>query len=140
VTGLPWTFGQAEQASRNAEGEQRRVESEVTIAYREYAKAERTYRVALSRKMLELKASGMAVTACETVAKGDERIAALRFERDVAEGLKETARVAAWRVNADRRDVNDLLNWSARRDLAEFGGRAVEREPAEMTTYGGVRA
>ena len=91
----PWDFDQALQAHRAAENEQRRVESEVTSAYREYAKAERAYRVALARRILELKSGGMAITACETVAKGDRAIAELREARDIAEGLKETAKVAA---------------------------------------------
>lgn len=135
----PWTFDQARAASQAAETEQRRVESEVHTAYKDYARKERLFRVALARKILELKAGGMAITACEVVAKGDERIAALREERDIAEGLKETAKLAAWRANADRRDTGDLLRWSARRDLAEYSGPA-EPEPAEMPTYGARRA
>jgi hypothetical protein len=135
----PWSFGAALAASRNAETEQRRVESEVTLAYREHARAQRTYSCALARRMLELKAAGMAITACETVAKGDPRIAELREERDVKEGLRETAKHAAWRANADRRDTNDLIRWAAKRDLAEYYGPA-EAEPEHMTTFGGARA
>jgi hypothetical protein len=135
----PWSFDAAVRASDNAETEQRRVESEIHGAYKQYAQKERLYRVALARKILELKSGGMAVTACETIAKGDPAIAELRFERDIAEGVKETAKHAAWRANADRRDISDLIRWSARRDLAEYAGPA-EPEPEEMPTYGGVRA
>lgn len=136
---LPWSFHEAVQAHKNAEVEQRRVESEVTSAYKEHAKAERLYTVALARRILMLKSQGMAITACETVAKGDEHIATLRYERNVAEGLKETAKVAAWRVNADRRDVEGLIDWSKRRDLAEYC-RPAEREPAhKIPTFGGKR-
>lgn len=124
MTGLPWDFGQAVAASSAAEVEQRRVESEVTQAYREFGKAKRLYYVALARRILELKASGVAVTACEKLAQGDPAIAVLREAKDVAEGLKETAKVAAWRVNADRRDVNDLIQWSKARDLAEGYSRS----------------
>lgn len=135
----PWSFDAAVKASDDAETEQRRVESEIHTAYKKYAQKERLYRVALARKILDLKSQGMAVTACEVVAKGDKAIAELRFGRDIAEGVKETARHAAWRANADRRDVSDLIRWSARRDLAEYSGPS-EPEPAEMTTYGGVRS
>ena len=124
MTGQPWTFDQARAASEGAELEQRRVESEVTQAYREYAKAERLYRVALARRIWELKAQGIAITACENLAKGDPAIAVLKEERDSKEGLKETAKVAAWRCNADRHDVRDFIQWSARRDLAEGLGHA----------------
>jgi hypothetical protein len=135
----PWTFAAAVQASHEAEVEQRRVEGEIHTAYKDYARKERLYRVALARRILELKREGMAITACETVAKGDERIAVLREERDIAEGLKETAKHAAWRANADRRDTSDLIRWSARRDLAEYSGPA-EPEPAGMPIFGGARA
>ncbi len=140
MSSLPWTFAQAVEAHKSAELEQRRVEGDVSEAYRAYARAEQTYRVALARRMVELRADGNAATTTETLAKGDERIALLRFERDVAEGLKETARVAAWRVNADRRDVEALIDWSKRRELAEFAGRGGPVEPAEVTTYGARRA
>lgn len=139
MSNQPWDFGQAVIASKDAETEQRRVESDVMDAYRTYAKRERLYKVALARKILELKANGMAITACETVAKGTPAIAELREERDVAEGMKEVAKVAAWRVNADRRDTGDLLRWSARRDLAEYSGPS-EPEPARMPTFGGTRS
>lgn len=135
----PWTFDSAVTASHDAEVEQRRVEGEIHAAYKDYARKERVYRVALARRILELRTGGMAITACEVVAKGDQAIAALREERDLAEGLKETAKHAAWRANADRRDTSDLIRWSARRDLAEYSGPA-EPEPAEMTTYGGTRS
>lgn len=135
----PWSFEAAVKASEDAEIEQRRVESEIHSAYKQYAQKERLYRVALARRILELKSQGMAVTACEVVAKGDKAIADLRYERDIAEGVKETAKHAAWRANADRRDVSDLIRWSARRDLAEYSGPS-QPEPAEMPTYGGVRS
>ncbi len=119
----PWDFQTALKASQDAEREQRRVESEVTQAYRDFAKAQRLYDVALARRMYELKAQGVAVTACKTLAQGEPEIAALREAKYEREGLKETAKVAAWRVNADRRDVESFIDWSKRRDLAEAYGR-----------------
>lgn len=133
---MPWSFDEAVQAHRAAELEQRRVESEVFDAYKNAARAQHLYSVALARRMLELKAQGMAVTACETVAKGDPRIALLREERDLAEGLKETAKVAGWRVNADRRDTEALIDWSKRREIAEYAGR-LEPTPRFSEPIGG---
>lgn len=49
------------------------------------AKAERTYRISLATKLIELKASGVAATLCSDLARGDEIIAQLREERDKAE-------------------------------------------------------
>lgn len=116
---MPWEFDTAKQASDDASAEQVRVEGETKEAFKMFAKAERAYRVALARKMWEFKRSGVAITACEVLAKGDEEIADLKVERDEAEGLKETAKQAAWKANADRRDVESLIDWSKRRELAE---------------------
>jgi hypothetical protein len=44
------------------------------------AESERDYNIAISKKMLELKAGGIASSACEKMAKGDPVIAALKFE------------------------------------------------------------
>lgn len=49
------------------------------------AKAERTYRIGLATKLIELKAAGVAATLCSDLARGDEVIAQLREERDKAE-------------------------------------------------------
>jgi hypothetical protein len=115
----PWTFDEARTASVDGHDEQERVEGLVGAAYKDYARKERLYSVALARKMLDLKRSGVAITACERLAKGDEKIAELREERDIAEGVKETAKHAAWRAAADRRDTESLIDWSKRRNLAE---------------------
>lgn len=124
----PWDFQTAFQHHKDAETEQRRVESEVTQAYREFAHAERLYEVALARRIFELKADGVAVTACKTLAEGDPDIALLKQARNEKEGLKETAKLAGWRVNADRRDTESFIDWSKRRDLAEGYGRAPRPE------------
>ena len=50
-----------------------------------YAQSERDYKVALSQEILHLKNEGMKVTLINTFVYGVERVANLRFERDVAE-------------------------------------------------------
>ena len=54
------------------------------------AKAERDYRVALAKKMLELRDKGTPVTIISDVCRGDEDIARLKMERDIAESLYES--------------------------------------------------
>lgn len=54
---------------------------------RAFAQAEHDYRVALAKKTLEERASGMPVTIISDVCRGDGKIAKLRLERDSAEAL-----------------------------------------------------
>jgi ribosome biogenesis protein Nip4 len=49
------------------------------------AETERTYRIALAQKKLILKSEGMAISLIEDISRGDEEVAGLKFERDVAE-------------------------------------------------------
>ena len=56
-----------------------------------YALKEKQYRVALSKKLVELRASGEKVTHLADIARGLPEIAQLRFDRDIAEGLKKSA-------------------------------------------------
>lgn len=55
------------------------------------ADKERNYRVALAKKILLLRDEKIPVTIINDLARGDEEIAKLKFERDVAETLYETA-------------------------------------------------
>jgi hypothetical protein len=43
------------------------------------------------------------VTLCGDLARGDSRVAGLKYERDVAEGVREAAGQAVWRATADRK-------------------------------------
>ena len=49
------------------------------------ANAERVYRIAKAQKIATDKANGVQVTIIQDLAKGDENIASLCYERDVAE-------------------------------------------------------
>lgn len=57
----------------------------------DYAVKERKYRIALSQKLVELRSKGEKVTHLADIARGIPEIANLRFERDIAEGLKKSA-------------------------------------------------
>ena len=53
----------------------------------DYANAERNYKKALRKKALELRDGGMPVTLIDKVIYGEEEVANLRFDRDVAEAV-----------------------------------------------------
>ena len=59
-----------------------------------YSHAERNYRIAQQQKILQLKAEGQAATLILELAKGDEHVAEMRFERDLAKGRYDTAKQA----------------------------------------------
>lgn len=58
------------------------------------AKAETTYRTALAKAMLIERERGTSVTIISDICRGQEEIAALRQERDIAEALYKAAREA----------------------------------------------
>lgn len=96
---------------------QREVERRLIETSRNLAAAERAYRRKLSDRILEIHAAGQAITACETIAKGQSDVADLRYQRDLAAGIHKSAEQEAFRRSADRRDANQLLKWSQGRDL-----------------------
>jgi hypothetical protein len=111
----------AREAERHASQQQQGSEREVIHRARELAAAERNYRMALAQKITSEHASGTAWTVCAELARGDQKVADLRFERDVAAGMKEAADQAAWRHSADRRALGRLVEWSQRIDLRSGG-------------------
>ncbi|HET6867716.1 MAG TPA: hypothetical protein VFH80_17490, partial [Solirubrobacteraceae bacterium] len=66
----------------------RNAEQFMRQAFEDAANAERAYRVALAKKIVELHAGGAAWTVCQDLARGDQSVADLRYRRDVAEGVK----------------------------------------------------
>ena len=133
----PLDITEARAAARLASENQRHGEDMLREAYRASAQAEQSYRVALAKRITELHADGVAWTVCADLARGDQAVARLRFERDVAEGVKEAAQQAAWRHSADRRDVGRFTEWSMRRDLATG---AEPEPPGEPIVFGRERA
>lgn len=65
--------------------------SEYKKYQKDYAIKEHDYKVALSKRLLERRAEGQAVTHLADIVKGELDIAKLRFDRDIAEGLKNSA-------------------------------------------------
>lgn len=108
-------------------------EQQVKEAYKDYAEKERAYRKGLARRILELKAESVAITAAADIARGDEHVANLRYERDVAQGVMEAARMTSFRHSADRRELEQLIQWSMKLDPIL---RGTDPEPEEGTVFG----
>lgn len=58
---------------------------------KDYARKEQIYRVALSKRLMKRKVEGYAVTNLSDIVRGEEDIAKLKYERDIAEGLMKSA-------------------------------------------------
>ena len=110
----PYDFSEAREAISKASLNQKNAEAEIRRAYREFGEKERAYRKALAQRILELRGDKIPVTVIQDMAKGDLKIADLRFERDLAEGVREAAVSAIWRHSADRRELEQLVSWSMR--------------------------
>lgn len=65
--------------------------SEYKKYQKDYAEKEYYYKTALSKRLIQLRAEGQAVTHLADIARGMEDIAKLRFNRDIAEGLVRSA-------------------------------------------------
>lgn len=69
------------------------------------AAARRDYQVKLAEKLLQLREQGLPVSISPDVARGEPKIAQLRFEKDCAEVVYETARDA---VNVYKKQIDVL--------------------------------
>lgn len=133
----PFDEQDARDAERLASSLQAGGEQALREAFQRAAEAERAYRKALAQAITRYHAAGTAWTACGDLARGDALVADLRYERDVAEGVKEAAIQASWRHAADRKALGRLVDWSARRSLA-LG--EPDEAPGSPVTFGGRRA
>lgn len=114
----PLEIEDARAAAYRASEVQRDVENLMRDASKKLAEAERAYRRRLAERIVQLHAEdGYAITMCGEIARGEEAVSQLRYERDVADGVLEAARQQAFRRGADRRDLHQLIEWSQRRDL-----------------------
>lgn len=110
----PYDWGQARDAINAARAAQKAAEDAVRKAFADYGAAERAYRMRLAQEIVRLRADGIPVTVCLDLAKGEKPVADLRYLRDVAEGVRESAASAIWRQTADRRELEQLVSWSMR--------------------------
>lgn len=125
----PFTFAQAADASRAAQKLQRDAEAQLRDITAAAATAEELYRKTLARRIVQAhEQDGIAWSVAPDIARGDQVVAGLRRDRDIAQGQVEAQKHVVWRLTANRRDVLALIEWSARRELAERGPG--DQEPA----------
>ncbi len=108
----PYDFAEAVAATRRAAESQKQAEQDRRDAAADLADKERAYRVSLAKRILETHAQGTAWTVAQDIARSDVAVANLRYERDVAKGILDAAEQRAWRHTADRRDMNEFIQWS----------------------------
>lgn len=117
-TDLPYDYGGARQAIERASRAQAVAEDLIRQSYSHAAAAERAYRQALAEEILKLRAEGVAITVAQDLARGSKHVSDLRFKRDIADGVREAARQATFRHAADRRELEQLVDWSQRVELS----------------------
>lgn len=127
----PWSFAEAAAKCRKAAAAQELAEGAYLAAARDFAAKEQAYRVALATEIVKAHADGVAWSTAPDLARGDDTVARLRMERDVAEGVREAMQQALWRQVANRKDTQRLADWSQRRELAEAAGHVPEPEATE---------
>lgn len=133
---VAWDFHEALTASRKGKEGQESAEKARKDAAEDFAEKERLYRERLAIRITEIIASGKAATVAQDLARGDGLVADLRYDRDVAKGVAAVAEQRAWRHTADRKDIQEFIEWS--RHVAPLGEQA---EPAVLEApIGGRRA
>lgn len=110
----PYSFDEARDAIREASQAMKAAENNRRDASRSLAEKERAYRVALAQEIVRVHADGAAWTVAQDLARGEKRVADLRYERDVARGVLDAQETVSWRMTADRRDLSALIDWSKR--------------------------
>lgn len=78
---------------------------------KDLAQKEYLYRMALSKRLTELRADGQPVTHLADIARGGPNIAKLRLDRDIAKGLYDSSQEA---INVYKLKIRILENQYAR--------------------------
>lgn len=85
--------------------------SEMSKRSKDFAQKEYLYRMALSKRLVELRAEGQAVTHLSDIARGEPEIAKLRLNRDIAQGMLDSSKEA---INMYKIRIRVLENQYAR--------------------------
>jgi hypothetical protein len=124
----PYDFAGGKRATARASRDQADASQWRAGTLSDAAAAERAYRVGLAEEITRLHTEeGVAWTVCGDLARGAKHVADLRYARDVAQGLAEAAEINAWKCNANRKSLDELLRWSMK--VAPLGQ---EREPEQL--------
>lgn len=117
----PWDFTQAQEQLRRASVIERAGEQAYRGAQDDLAKKEMTYKIELAKEMVRLRGEGVAQTVAGDLARGDERIAQLRYERDLARGTLAAAHNGMFRRGRMYDGTREFVVWS--RQVAPDGNR-----------------
>lgn len=123
---LPWEITAARDVLAQASRDQSEQQDIIRDAVKAAARARHLHRVAVARRIAELRTAGAAAALCSKLAQGDEAVNLLELEADEAVGDEVIAVQEGWRLNANRKDSQALAEWSMRRDLAEGYGQVPE--------------
>lgn len=85
--------------------------TQLKILSLEKAKAEKNYKVALSKKILQLKTEKTPATLIQSLSKGDEVVAELRLKRDIAESSYYVAIDALNNIRLEIETLRSMLTW-----------------------------
>ena len=85
--------------------------TEMAKRSKDKAEKEYKYKTALSKRLVELRAEGQAVTHLADIARGEPEIAKLRLDRDIALGLYDSSKEA---INMYKIRIRVLENQYAR--------------------------
>ena len=113
----PFEIEDAREAQRAASEAQRDHTDAIANAHNDLAEAEKNYREQLADRIIDLREQGWPATVCKDLARGDKRIAELKRMVGVAEGVLAAAEEDGFRLKADRRGLDGLVDWSKNRDL-----------------------
>ncbi len=116
---LPWDIQEARDALAAAAKLQGEQAQAIKDAVKAAAHADHLHRVALAHKIAELRDEKVPAVLCSKLAQGDETISLLARDAADKEGDREIAVQEGWRQHANRKDTQQLADWSMRRDLAE---------------------
>lgn len=131
---LPWDLQQAHDVLEDASRAQHDHQQKIREAVKAAAQADHVHRVALAHKIGELRDNKVPAVLCSKLAQGDETISLLARTAAEAEGDREIAVQEGWRLHASRKDLQELTDWSKRRDLAIDRGQVPEPRTFEDVT------
>jgi len=96
---------------------------ELDRAVRAHAEAEHAYRVAYALKLVELRGDAVPVGLATELAKGEAKVAGLKFDRDLAKGMIDVARERLRQLDGERASLRQLLEWSRKFEDRPFTER-----------------
>ena len=100
--------------------------AEYPMRGRVYAEAQKKYRIALRQEILQERAKGTPVTIINDICRGEEKVAELCFERDIAESLYKASQES---INVYKLRLRIAMNPPVHRGaLLKGGGQSTTRK------------